>query len=192
VSVINSVIDTWIEHLSFAAPRPTEMGDVDGYFYGLLAVVGDASAGSVTQLGSISSARKTDWVYVVKAVSAEADDDLAGGARISINTGPRISTGLAPSFPRFSVSGDIDQVAGINLSTTGQFRGGTPMYAGMLAYGDPTVAGSFALLENQWETNTLNVVYQVSIWGWLVSYNNFFRGSPTQIMRDARRLRGIR
>lgn len=179
------LVDTWVNHLQFLEPRPTENGLVDGVFYGVLSVAGDMSGGAVTQIGQFSVNRKEDWVYIMQGVSTERNSATNSDVGISVATGPLIPTVTAVNNAVFSRAGSSDGVSGLG---TLPLSAGQPPWKGMPCFGDKNIPGLFSILTAVWGTNSNTILYTTSMWGYLVRYQNFFR---LQSLRDLP-FRGVR
>ena len=106
--------DNWLAHLEFTGGRrQTEFGPIDGLFYGVLAVAGDATAGNVTVNGLVSFDRKEDWIYIVKKVSSSRNIAQTNVDQfIVMSTGPQIPTGTTVANPSFHVGGVVQSIPG--------------------------------------------------------------------------------
>jgi len=181
VSVEIARVDDWISHLAFSAPRPSTFGQVDGLFWGLLSVVGDATGGAVAVDGDLSEARKTDWVHILGGYSHR----LVSGAAVpdgyvEFQTGPKIVGNAAgidrPTFtaigPFIRMNSSADQMAAQSLVS------GAQPFLGMPLYADPALAGVYEMVHASVNANVDTALYTFSIWGFLVRYQSFFRGVP--------------
>jgi len=173
MAVTQTVADTWVNHLQFLEPRPTENGMVDGVFYGVLSVAGDASGGTLAQNGQLSRDRKEDWVYVMRGVNAQKNSATASDVAVSVATGPLVPTATAVNNAVFSRVGLSDTIN--NLSSSDPLTGGKAPWEGMPCFGDKRISGNYGILTVTWTANTNTVIYTVSMWGYLVRYNSFFR-----------------
>lgn len=167
--------DDWIQHLVFGGgPRPTPYGPMDGVFYGLMAVAGDATGGNVTINGRLSVERKEDWVYIVGGTHTRVNSALISGDNFEqINTGPAISTGVAVTNPTF-------EYGGLNRNIGGNAVTFTPVdqhskVVGMPIFGDRSIPGVFLMYAVGWETNGDTALYSAQMWGWIIRRQSFFR-----------------
>lgn len=169
-------VDTWITHLPFSSPRPSSFGMIDGIFYGVVSGDGDNTGGNFTLNGQISFNRKEDWIYVIQNVSLSRNDVLAGeNGFIVAATGPLIPTASAVANPSFHSADENMKDITNNVVTI--FTPNSPApFNGMPSFGDKKIAGPLALIAAGLETNTDAVTYQLSIWGFLITYRTFFRG----------------
>lgn len=168
--------DDWISHLPFTGQRPTPYGPVDGIWYGLLSRDGDATAGTMTLQGSLTFARKEDWLYILMGCNISNNGATPTATSLTVNTGPRIPTNttiINPSFRMASNDFNTD-----NLTAPLPFAAGAFPFTGMPIFGDKKIAGNFLMLDAVWELQQDLATYVVSAWGWLLRYNSFFRDRP--------------
>lgn len=174
--------DTWLTHLPFVGgPRPTSYGLVDGIFYGLVAGDGAAGGGNVTLNGLVSFERKEDWIYVLQDVSSSHNSANSGDVFSVHATGPLIPTGATAttvSNPSFHTGGVSFPITGNALSLSRPNTGGPYPFKDLPIFGDKKIPGTLALSAVGWETNVDGATYQMSIWGWLIQYQSFFRNRP--------------
>ena len=173
-------VDDWLSHLAFSVPRPSAFGQVDGLFWGLLSIAGDASVGAVGMDGDVSEARKTDWVHILGGYSLRSPSTLSGLGYVEFQTGPKIVGNAAGiDRPTFSSVGAMTRT---NLSpdqmSTHTPSGGAQPWAGMPLYGDPALSGNYEMVHTMNNVNLDTALYTFSIWGFLVRYQSFFRGVP--------------
>jgi len=181
MSVSTDRTDDWLAHLPFASPRPSQFGLVDGLFYGLLSVDGDASGGVVTLDGRISQERKTDWVHILGGFNLRTPQSAAIDGYVEFRSGPRMaSDGLGIDQPTFSVAGDEMQRATITGDNMTAFpprtAGGFSDFPGMPLYGDPQIQAVYDMVHCAMDVNTDTVIYTYSMWGFLVRPQTMFRG----------------
>lgn len=173
MAITSTTTDVWLSHLVFSEPRVIDGELVDGVFYGNDGVVGDASGGIVALNSLVSFLRKEDWLYKIKEVSVLTS---SGGTSLlqTVSSGPAIQTPTGvQNNPVFALA-----EAAIQAGPSGQKalppRGSSP-FADLLVFGDKKIAGSLGLLTTTFGTNTLAAAYQVSIYGFLFRYTDFFR-----------------
>ncbi len=176
MTVTRTAIDTWIQHLPFATRRDSIYGGVDGIFYGHVAVLGDASAGAVHLHGLLSAARKTDWVYILGGTGGAINSGTdVMDALINISSGPAIPSVAGNQFFSPTVAqAPLIAATGLGLSTLLSPSGGPP-FAGTPVFGDPHIAGDFNIFSVDFQTNVNGATYRSDIWGFLVTYQSFFR-----------------
>lgn len=169
--------DSWITHLPFTGGRrQTTYGPVDGLFYGVIAGDGDASGGNVTLNGNVSFDRKEDWIYILQNVSTTFNTALAGvDAFIVAATGPLIPTPTAVANPAFHVGGEMLNIVNNGVTIFTPTDAGQSPFKDLPVFGDKRIAGPLSLLAAGFEVNTNTVTYQLSVFGFLVRYQSFFR-----------------
>lgn len=183
MAVAHISTDGWIQHLEFVGgPRPTPYGPMDGVFYGLMAVDGDATGGNVTLNGRLSFDRKEDWVYIVGGSHTRANDLVGGDVFEQVNTGPLIPTAAVAT----TVTNPTFEFGGVVLPITGNALKFTPVIqqskaVGLPIFGDKRIAGIFLMYAAGFEVNTNLVTYTAQIWGWLIKYSTFFRGVRPEV-----------
>ena len=188
MSVSVDETDVWLQHLAFAAPRPSEFGPVDGLFYGLLAVNGDGSAGQVAMEGRVSQERKTDWIHILGGYNLRSPQGTTNmDAYVEFRAGPRIPQQVAlgidqPTFSVGSVAMSPAIVTGDNmLSFPPAVSGGAVPFLGLPLYGDPAIKSTYDMVHCALQVNTDLTLYTFSLWGFLVRPQSFFRGvAPAQ------------
>ncbi len=172
--------DDWISHLAFAAPRPSAFGPVDGTWFGMLSVTGDASGGVIGLTGNLSAARKTDWIYILGGWSVRGP--IAVGALpsgyVEFQTGPKIvGDGAGIDRPTFTAVGDFleaDNAADLMLSLSPP--SGAQPFVGMPLYADPALAGAYRMYHVSYQLNSNTALHTASVWGFLIRPQSFFRG----------------
>ena len=181
MSVSTARVDNWISHLAFASPRPSQYGQMDGLFMGLLSVEGDVSGGTVSLDGDLSEERKGDWVHILGGWCLRSPADVAGqGGYVEFQTGPKIvGDGDGIDVPTFTAVDSTIQRSGAAADPMSALnRTGLETYVGLPLYADPHVAGSYQMIHGNYEINTDGDLYTLSIWGFLIRYQSFFRGVP--------------
>ncbi len=174
VAVIS--VDAWLQHLPFqGGQRPSPYGPVDGIFYGVVSGDGDNTGGNFTLSGSLSFDRKEDWIYVLGGINTSRNVADISELFTQINSGPLIPTGSAVVNPSFSRAGPSKAVTNNNITTSESLEGGGDIRTGMPIFGDKRLAGNFLMAAAGWAENTDAVTYQMSVWGWLIRYQSFFR-----------------
>ncbi len=176
MSVVISRTDNWLQHLVFTGPRPTIYGNVDGIFYGVVSGDGDASGGILNLSGLLSVDRKEDWVYVLQSCNAQKNSSVAQDVGVRINSGPLIPTDSAVQNPSFGKVGASDGVVNHAVSMQHGVAGGRDDWQGLVVFGDKKIPGAFTFMATEWTTNEDGIAFTTSLWGWLIRYNNFFRG----------------
>jgi len=169
--------DTWLSHLEFTGQRrQTEFGPIDGLFYGVISGNGDNTGGNFTLNGLVSFDRKEDWIYILKKVSLTRNSATANlNAFIVASTGPAIATGSAVANPSFHVAGTMPFVTGNNITTLSTNQGGKSIFEDLPIFGDKHIAGPLALIAAGFDTNTDAITFQLSVYGWLIRFQSFFR-----------------
>jgi len=167
--------DTWLSHLVFTGGRrETEFGPLDGMFYGVLSVAGDATGGNVTINGRLSFDRKEDWVYVIEGSVMGTNTETATSDWFEqVNTGPLLPTATAVANPTFTVGGPSNPMGASGLTTPASNI--LKPYYGMPIFGDKRIQGVFLMYAAGFQTNVNLALYTASIWGKLYRYNSFFR-----------------
>lgn len=170
--------DTWLSHLPFVGgPRRTSFGDVDGIFYGVVSGTGDGSGGNFTLNGNISFDKKEDWIYVIGGTSYSRNDvQTTVDAFEVIATGPLIPTTSAVANPSFHAGALMKGI--VNNAVTIRDQSLNQPYVGMPVFGDKRITGPLSMYAVGFENNNNAVVYQMSLWGWIIRYNSFFRDIP--------------
>lgn len=175
--------DTWIQHLVFSGGRrTTPFGPVDGVFYGLVSGVGDASAGNLTLNGRLSAERKEDWVYIIGAHTVSVNTVAGvGDVFTQLNSGPLIPTSSSVQNPSFNRTDASRPATGNAIAMSDRFTGGGNPFAGMPIFGDKRIPGVFLMAAAGFETNVNLAEYQMSLWGWIIRYNGFFRNEAPSL-----------
>jgi len=168
--------DSWLSHLEFTGGRrQTEFGPIDGLFYGVLSGTGDGSGGNFTLNGNVSFDRKEDWIYILKKASPTRTGATATDVFIVAATGPVIPTSSAVINPSFHVAGSNFGVVNNAVSVFQLNTGGQSPLEETPLFGDKKLTGPLSLIAAGFEDNVNAVVYQLSIYGWLIRYSSFFR-----------------
>jgi len=170
--------DTWLSHLEFTGGRrQTEFGPIDGLFYGVVAVTGDATGGNATLNGNVSFDRKEDWVYLLKKISLSRTGVVAAGDKVFVvaATGPSIAAGGPITNPSFHMGGDLEGITNNDVSVMGHLDGAGDHFTDLPIFGDKKLAGPLSMVASGLENNVDAVVYQLSVYGWLIRYSSFFR-----------------
>jgi len=178
MAVAQIVTDSWLTHLEFVGgQRQTDFGPIDGLFFGLLGVTGTASGGNVTLNGNISFEKKEDWIYILQKVSGSRNDAITGEqAFIVAATGPLIGqVGSGLSNPSFHIAGTMQEVVNNAVTIFQRSDGSETPFRDLPVFGDKRITGPLALIAMGFENNTNGVVYQLSVYGWLIRYSTFFR-----------------
>ncbi len=177
MAVATIVTDTWLQHLLFTGGRrQTDFGPIDGLFYGVIAVDGDATGGNVTLNGNVSFDRKEDWIYILKKVSGSVNVDIGGNSTFFVAaTGPLIPTPTAVANPSFHVGGIAEPIPNNSVTIATPSDSGESPLADLPVFGDKRIAGPLSLLAQGWEINTNGATYQMSVYGHLIEYGSFFR-----------------
>jgi len=183
MSVEITRVDDWISHLAFSAPRPSPFGPVDGVFWGMLSIAGDASAGALAMNGDLSQERKTDWVHILAGYSLRKIAADAGSAYAEFQTGPKIVGNAAGiDRPTFTATAPLERMsqAGDQMATPHLLSGSQP-FLGMPLYADPALTGAYEMVHASFNVNTDTILHTFSMWGFLVRYQSFFRGVPPEL-----------
>lgn len=176
--------DDWLSQLAFSSPRPSPFGLIDGLWWGMMSGNGDASGGVLAFDGDLSEARKTDWVRILGGWSVRSPSTTAvASCYIEFQTGPKIVGNQAGiDRPTFSAVGDMrefpdsaDPMISVTNAGSGQPLIGIPLYA------DPALPGPYELLHVSTDPNVNGKLTTVSLWGFLIRYQTFFRGIPPGI-----------
>jgi len=177
VAVAVIATDTWLSHLEFTGGRrQTDFGPIDGVFYGVISGDGDASAGNFTLNGNVSFDRKEDWIYILKKFSLTRNDLPAGQVAFAVAaTGPVIPTGSTVTNPSFHVGGTLFEVTGNAVSVFDVNTGGGKQFEDIPIFGDKRLPGPLSMIAAGFQTNDNTVTYQLSVYGWLIKYQSFFR-----------------
>jgi len=176
-------IDGWIQHLPFeGGPRQSLAGPVDGVWYGVVSGLGDASGGNLTLNGQLSFDRKEDWVYVVEAQTITINTPSDQEVFLQINTGPLIPTASAVVNPTMNWGGSLRGIANNNVSVLADGSNTGPFpFPGMPIFGDKRIPGVFLMAAAGFQSNTNGAIHTMSLWGWLIRYQGFFRNrSPAR------------
>jgi len=170
--------DTWLSHLEFTGPqRQTDFGPIDGIFYGVVSGTGDGSGGNLTLNGNVSFDRKEDWIYILKKVSASRTGIVALQTAFMVAaTGPLIPTPTTVANASFHLGGIPQDITNNALTVFPLASGSQQLFDELPVFGDKRIGGPLSMMAMGWETNTNAAVYQMSVYGWLIRYQGFFRG----------------
>lgn len=166
-----------MSHLPFVGGRrQTEFGPIDGLFYGVVSGTGDASGGNFTLNGNISFDRKEDWIYLLKKISSSHNADSATQEGFyAVGTGPLIPTPTIVQNASFQVGGPSAGIAGNAITVQNRSDGDPSAVTDIPLFGDKKIPGVFQMVACAYRENIDGAVYQLSVYGWLLRYESFFR-----------------
>lgn len=177
MSVLVTETDTWcVSTLFVGGPRVTPYGPMTGMWHGYIQAAGDNSGGTVMFVGAISNARKYDYVRMVEGVSLSHTEALsADNFTLDMNGGPRLNTDYAANqIPTYTISGDLRE--GVNRASWPGSQGGDFAFRGLPLYTETKSDLDYTMMTATFAQNSDNNVYRMAVWGWLLTYNQFYRG----------------
>jgi len=172
-------IDTWIVNTLFVGgPRTTPYGPMSGVWHGYIQAAGDNTGGTVVLEGRISNDRKYDYVHILEGVSMSHTGAFSGdNFTLDLNGGPRLNTDYAANqIPTFTVSGDFRE--GVNRASWPGSQGGGFPFPGLPLYTETKSNLPYSMAVANFAANSDNDVYRFALWGWILTYNQFYRGTP--------------